>query len=329
MIKQNQLRPLAVTSSRRSRFMPDLPSMTEHLPGTVVDSWQAFFAPAGTPPEIVAAPQRGVRRAAEDEGSDWTRSRRRRSRPAAARRTTSASSCATRSPSGPRSSRPPASASNSAARQHHAHSKQQATGVNAMPRKPVLFNEQRLQAMMDRQGDRRRHPARHRELEIHHRVLPQRRQSRLPAVHGVLLPRSRAQAGLRGAGGRPAPRDDVDLDRGRARLRDGGVLHRPGRAFLPGLLRGRAGDPRRAQRQGPDHRHRGREPHLRLPRDGSRRCSPATRSSTWRSTWTSCAWSRRRRRSAGCARRPRSPSRRTRASAPRSSPATPTRTSRA
>jgi len=53
MIKQNQLRPLAVTSSRRSRFMPDLPAMTEQLPGTVVDSWQAFFAPAGTPPEIV------------------------------------------------------------------------------------------------------------------------------------------------------------------------------------------------------------------------------------------------------------------------------------
>ena len=50
MIKQNQLRALAVTSSRRSRFMPDLPSMAEQLPGTVVDSWQAFFAPAGTPP---------------------------------------------------------------------------------------------------------------------------------------------------------------------------------------------------------------------------------------------------------------------------------------
>ena len=53
MIKQNQLRALAVTSSRRARFMPDLPSMTEHLPGTVVDSWQAFFAPAGTRPDIV------------------------------------------------------------------------------------------------------------------------------------------------------------------------------------------------------------------------------------------------------------------------------------
>jgi tripartite-type tricarboxylate transporter receptor subunit TctC len=54
MIKQGSLRALAVTSSRRSRFLPDLPSMAEALPGTVVDSWQAFFAPAGTPKEIVA-----------------------------------------------------------------------------------------------------------------------------------------------------------------------------------------------------------------------------------------------------------------------------------
>jgi tripartite-type tricarboxylate transporter receptor subunit TctC len=53
MMKQNQLRALAVTSSRRSRFAPELPSMTEDLPGTVVDSWQAFFAPAGTPAAII------------------------------------------------------------------------------------------------------------------------------------------------------------------------------------------------------------------------------------------------------------------------------------
>jgi tripartite-type tricarboxylate transporter receptor subunit TctC len=52
-IKQNQLRALAVTSARRSRFIPDTPTMAETLPGVVVDSWQAFFAPAGTPPEIV------------------------------------------------------------------------------------------------------------------------------------------------------------------------------------------------------------------------------------------------------------------------------------
>jgi tripartite-type tricarboxylate transporter receptor subunit TctC len=53
MIKQNQLRALAITSSRRSRFSPEVPSMAEQLPGVVVDSWQAFFAPAGTPANIV------------------------------------------------------------------------------------------------------------------------------------------------------------------------------------------------------------------------------------------------------------------------------------
>jgi tripartite-type tricarboxylate transporter receptor subunit TctC len=53
MMKQNQLRALAVTSSRRSRFAPELPSMAEALPETVVDSWQAFFAPAGTPAAII------------------------------------------------------------------------------------------------------------------------------------------------------------------------------------------------------------------------------------------------------------------------------------
>lgn len=52
-IKQNQLRALAITSSKRSRFAPDLPAMKELVPTAVVDSWQAFFAPAGTPREIV------------------------------------------------------------------------------------------------------------------------------------------------------------------------------------------------------------------------------------------------------------------------------------
>jgi tripartite-type tricarboxylate transporter receptor subunit TctC len=52
-IKQNQLRALAVSSSRRSRFAPDLPAMKESVPTAIVDSWQAFFAPAGTPREIV------------------------------------------------------------------------------------------------------------------------------------------------------------------------------------------------------------------------------------------------------------------------------------
>jgi tripartite-type tricarboxylate transporter receptor subunit TctC len=53
MIRQSQLRALAVTSSRRSRFAPEVVAMAEQLPSVVVDSWQAFFAPAGTPPDVV------------------------------------------------------------------------------------------------------------------------------------------------------------------------------------------------------------------------------------------------------------------------------------
>jgi tripartite-type tricarboxylate transporter receptor subunit TctC len=52
-IRQKQLRALAVTSSRRSRFASELPSMSESMPGVVVDSWQAFFAPADTPREVI------------------------------------------------------------------------------------------------------------------------------------------------------------------------------------------------------------------------------------------------------------------------------------
>lgn len=52
-IRQNQLRALAVSSSQRSRFAPELPAMAESIPSIVVDSWQAFFAPAGTPREVI------------------------------------------------------------------------------------------------------------------------------------------------------------------------------------------------------------------------------------------------------------------------------------
>ena len=53
MIRQGQLRALAVTSPKRARFLPEAPAMSEVLPGVVVDSWQAFFAPAATPRPII------------------------------------------------------------------------------------------------------------------------------------------------------------------------------------------------------------------------------------------------------------------------------------
>jgi tripartite-type tricarboxylate transporter receptor subunit TctC len=52
-IREGQVRALAVTSSERSPFAPDVPTMAEVVPGVIVDSWQALLLPAGVPPEIV------------------------------------------------------------------------------------------------------------------------------------------------------------------------------------------------------------------------------------------------------------------------------------
>lgn len=49
-----KIRPLAVTSLERAPLLPDVPPMAEFLPGFEATSWHGLFAPAGTPPEIVA-----------------------------------------------------------------------------------------------------------------------------------------------------------------------------------------------------------------------------------------------------------------------------------
>ncbi|KAF1050185.1 Bug family tripartite tricarboxylate transporter substrate binding protein [Xylophilus sp.] len=54
LIKSGQLRALGVPSAQRSRLMPDVPSLAEAgLAGYEIVSWQAVFAPAGTPAPIV------------------------------------------------------------------------------------------------------------------------------------------------------------------------------------------------------------------------------------------------------------------------------------
>ena len=45
---------LAVTTAKRSMASPNIPTMQEAgLPGYDINSWQAMFAPAGTPPDII------------------------------------------------------------------------------------------------------------------------------------------------------------------------------------------------------------------------------------------------------------------------------------
>lgn len=53
-IQEGKIKALAVTSETRSPFLPDVPTMTEVLPGVVVNSWQAFLVPAGVPAPILA-----------------------------------------------------------------------------------------------------------------------------------------------------------------------------------------------------------------------------------------------------------------------------------
>ena len=53
-IESGRLRALAVTSSKRAAAFPNVPTMAESgVPGYDVVSWQAVFAPAGTPKPIV------------------------------------------------------------------------------------------------------------------------------------------------------------------------------------------------------------------------------------------------------------------------------------
>jgi tripartite-type tricarboxylate transporter receptor subunit TctC len=54
-IKAGKIKPLGATSAVRSDLVPDIPTLVEQgYPGAVAENWTALFAPAKTPPEIIA-----------------------------------------------------------------------------------------------------------------------------------------------------------------------------------------------------------------------------------------------------------------------------------
>ena len=66
-VQSGQARGIAVLSSKRSPLAPDVPTMSEAgVPGLDVDSWLGIFAPAKTPPEVVAKLRREIRAALPD-----------------------------------------------------------------------------------------------------------------------------------------------------------------------------------------------------------------------------------------------------------------------
>jgi tripartite-type tricarboxylate transporter receptor subunit TctC len=61
-LEDGKLRVLAMSGAKRSPALPDVPTVAEAgVPGYVVTSWNALFAPAGTPADVVAKLNQGVR----------------------------------------------------------------------------------------------------------------------------------------------------------------------------------------------------------------------------------------------------------------------------
>ena len=65
-IRVGRLRALAVTSATRSNALPDIPSLSEFLPGYEADDWKGIGAPKGTPVEIIAKLNEGINGALAD-----------------------------------------------------------------------------------------------------------------------------------------------------------------------------------------------------------------------------------------------------------------------
>jgi tripartite-type tricarboxylate transporter receptor subunit TctC len=53
LTKSGKLKPLAVTSAKRSPAMPLVPAIAETLPGFRIDAWYGFMGPAGMSKELV------------------------------------------------------------------------------------------------------------------------------------------------------------------------------------------------------------------------------------------------------------------------------------
>jgi tripartite-type tricarboxylate transporter receptor subunit TctC len=65
-VKTGKVRPLAVTTATRSDVLPDVPALSEFLPGYDVAAWNGVGAPKNTPSEIINKLNRGINDALAD-----------------------------------------------------------------------------------------------------------------------------------------------------------------------------------------------------------------------------------------------------------------------
>jgi tripartite-type tricarboxylate transporter receptor subunit TctC len=60
LIADKRLKALAITSSRRAKSNPEIPTIGETVPGYASDTWYGLLVPAGTPKEIIATLHRAA-----------------------------------------------------------------------------------------------------------------------------------------------------------------------------------------------------------------------------------------------------------------------------
>jgi tripartite-type tricarboxylate transporter receptor subunit TctC len=68
LVEKGRLRAIALTSAKRAPNLPDTPTFAESgVPGYDADVWYALFAPAGTPPDVIARLNAATRRAVQSD----------------------------------------------------------------------------------------------------------------------------------------------------------------------------------------------------------------------------------------------------------------------
>lgn len=66
-VEAKRLRAIGVSSSKRAAILPDVPAIAETYPRFDITAWTGLFAPAGTPPEVIAKIKAGVSQALQQK----------------------------------------------------------------------------------------------------------------------------------------------------------------------------------------------------------------------------------------------------------------------
>jgi tripartite-type tricarboxylate transporter receptor subunit TctC len=67
-LKANRVRPLGVTSDKRTVQFPNVPAIAETVPGYEFTAWVGCFAPKGTPKAVIDKLNADLRKALADPG---------------------------------------------------------------------------------------------------------------------------------------------------------------------------------------------------------------------------------------------------------------------